>query len=144
MKLRNMFLCDAASSNPDNTFSVLRGGINTITLPAQQPPAEGGQVAAKPIIKISLVATIELEITEMGRLHNLELALLDADGKRVLPDLRANFQQPVSQKKGTHNIVLNMFINFNNAGTYGFYINVDGNELGYHPLYVDILDVKKG
>jgi len=144
MKLRNMFLCDAASINPDNTFSVLRGGISAINLPLQNTTGGNNAEVMAPLVKLALIATIELEITEMGKLHNLELALLDGDGKRVLPDLRSNFQPPMSQKKGHHNVMLDMFLSFKRAGTYGFYINVDGNELGYHPLYVNFVEMKKG
>jgi len=139
MKLRNMFLCDAASSHPDNTFSALRGGIDTLNIPC--PTVDTINI---PPVNIALVATIELEITEMGRLHNLEVAFLDFDGRRIIPDLRAHFQTPVSQKKGRHNVILNISIPFKKPGTYGIYLNVDGHELGYHPVQVNNVEIKKG
>ncbi len=134
MKLRNMFLCDAASYHPDNTFSVLRGGVSNINIPFKNIDLSKPQTI--PPIKLALVATIDLEITEMGRLHSLELAILDADGQRIIPDLKSNFQPAASPKKGRHNIVLNMLMQFRKAGDYGIYLNVDSNELGYHPFSV--------
>jgi len=79
MIVKNMFLCEAAMINPDNTFSVFRGGINIFNL---KVPKDAVQF---PPVKMSFVATLELEITEMGRLHNLELVLMDMDGRRILP-----------------------------------------------------------
>lgn len=132
MNLKNLFLCDAASINPDNTFSVLRGGINSINIPFKKI----AEKAKRPPIRIALVATLELEMTEMGRLHNLELSLLDIDGKKILPDIRSHFQAPVSSKKGFYNIILECFFDFKTPGEYAFYINVDGHELGSHSVYV--------
>lgn len=132
MILKNLFLCDAASPNPDNTFSVLRGGINTfnISIPKDSNPLK------LPPLKLALVGTVELEITEMGRLHNLEVTLMDGDGRRVIPELRLNFQPPASQRKGYHNIILSLFTPFKAAGDYSFYVNVDGHELGTLPFSV--------
>lgn len=132
MILRNMFLCDAAVMNPDNTFSVLRGGINifNLTIPKDINPSQ------LPAIKMAFVATLELEVTEMGRLHNLELVLMDMDGRRILPELRSNFQSPVSQRKGYHNILLDIFFPIKAPGEYSFYVNVDGHELGSLPFHV--------
>lgn len=131
MILKNMFLCDAASPNPDNTFSVLRGGINRFNIDIPTDPAQGMVP-----IKAALVATIELEVTEMGRLHNLELSCLDMDGNRIIPELRTNFQPPISARPGYHNIILDMLIPIKKLGEYSFRINVDGHELGDLPFYV--------
>jgi len=132
MILKNMFLCDAAVMNPDNTYSVLRGGINVfnLTIPNNANPSQ------LPVIKMAFVATLELEVTEMGRLHHLELVLMDMDGHRILPELRSNFQSPVSQRKGYHNILLDIFFPIKTSGEYSFYVNVDGHELGSLPFHV--------
>ena len=132
MIVKNMFFCEAAMINPDNTFSVFRGGINVfnLTVPKDADPAQF------PPVKMSFVATLELEVTEMGRLHNLELVLMDMDGRRILPDLKSNFQPPVRQKKGYHNIFLNIIAPFKSSGEYCFYINVDGHELGSLPFSI--------
>ncbi len=122
-----MFLCDAATAHPDNTFSVLRGGINRFTL--SKIKDSKGTIKNLPMTG-ALIATLELERTEMGKLHNVEIAFLNADGKRILPDIRANFQSPMSQRKSYHNIILNMSLDIKEAGEYCFYINVDGHELG--------------
>lgn len=132
MNLKNIFLCDAATANPDNTFSVLRGGIGMFNIPIQQ----GVDLSQLPPLHVALVATIELEVTEMGRLHNVEVVFMDIDGHRVLPEIRANFQTPVSPKKGWFNFILNTSLKVPKAGEYCFYINVDGHELGSQPLSV--------
>jgi hypothetical protein len=139
MKLRSLFLCDAASMHPDNTFSILRGGIDNfnIAIPEGQP------LSQLPPTNFALIGIIELEVTEMGRLHNLEVALMDADGSRVIPELRLNFQPPVKTSKGRHNILLNISQKFNKPGAYCFYINVDGHELGDFPFQVNFQGVKK-
>lgn len=125
MRLKNMFLCDAASLHPDNTFSVLRGGIDRFSLPNISLPA-----------KLALVATIELDISERGRLHQAELSLLDIDGNRVLPPVLVNFQSPAGNAKHKHNIIGDLIIKFPQFGEYCFYVNVDGQELGTHNIYV--------
>lgn len=132
MKLKNIFLCDAATANPDNTFSVLRGGINILNIPI--PP--GGDLSQLLPRHVALVATIELEVTEMGRLHNVELVFMDNDGKRVLPEIRANFQTPMSSQKGYFNLIVDTLLKIPRAGQYCFYINVDGHELGTQPLSI--------
>jgi len=125
MRLKNMFLCDAATLHPDNTFSVLRGGIDRFTVPNLDLP-----------LKIALVATIELDISERGRLHQAELSLLDMDGGKIIPPLQINFQPPAGNTKHKHNIIGDLMIRFNKFGEYCFYVNVDGQELGTHNLYV--------
>lgn len=140
MRLRSIFLCDAATANPDNTFSVLRGGIDNLNIAI---PA-GKSLKQLPPTKLALVATIELEITEMGRLHNLELSLMDADGNRVMPELRMNFQPPQSNRKGKHNLILDLMIKFEKPGDYSFYINVDSHELGDFPFQVNFRDILQG
>ena len=127
MILKNMFLSEAAVLNPDNTFSVLKGGANifNLTVPANVP------ISSLPPIKMALISTIELEVTEMGRLHNVEVVLMDGDGKRIIPELRAHFQPPVSPRKGFHNLFLDLFVSFPKPGDYCYCINVNGYELGH-------------
>ncbi|MDE2027341.1 MAG: hypothetical protein KGK03_00970 [Candidatus Omnitrophica bacterium] len=132
MKLKNIFLCDAATANPDNTFSVLRGGISALNLSIPS----GGDVSQLPPCQVTLVATIELEVTEMGRAHQVELHLLDIDGKKVIPEVRGNFQTPVSPRRGYFNLILNTLLKIVKPGEYCFYVNVDGHELGTQPLTV--------
>ena len=125
MRLKNIILCDAATAHPDNTFSVLRGGIDRFAIPNLGTS-----------VKLSLIATIELDISERGRLHNAELSLLDMDGARVLPPLAFNFQVPPGNIKHKHNLICDLMIKFHKFGEHCFYINVDGQELGTHSLYV--------
>jgi len=137
MKLKNIFLCEAATANPDNTFSVLRGGLNIFNIPLQP----GVNLSQLPPLHIALVATLELEVTEMGRLHNVELVFMDIDGHRVLPEIRLNFQTPMSPKKGGFNLIANTLLKIPKAGEYCFYINVDGHELGTQQLIVNYLQL---
>ena len=137
MKLRSLFLCDAASAHPDNTFSVLRGGIDQfmVAIPSGKTPKD------VPPSKMALVATIDLEIEEMGQRHHLDLFLMDADGKRVIPELKRDFQLPQSREKGKHNMILDMLIQFPHPGDYSFYVKVNGRELGDFPFKVHFRDV---
>lgn len=125
MRLKNILLCDAATVHPDNTFSLLRGGVDRFTIPNLNSS-----------VKLALIATIELDISERGRLHNAELSLLDMDGARVLPPLAFHFQVPPGNTKHKHNLVCDLVIKFNKFGEHCFYVNVDGQELGTHSVYV--------
>ena len=131
MILKNMFLSEAAILNPDNTFSVLKGGANifNLTVPQDVP------VSNLPI-RMALLSTLELEVTEMGRLHNAEVILMDADGRRIIPEIRNHFQPAISSQKGYHNLLIDLVVSFPRAGVYCFYINVDGHELGALPFTV--------
>ena len=121
-----MFLSDAATANPDNTFSVLRGGIYGATIPV--PP--GAPPEKIPPIKLALVTTIEVEVTETGKQHDLEVLLMDSDGRRIVPELKARFQTSPSPRPVFQNIMLDFFIRFPKPGDYAFYVNVGGHELG--------------
>ncbi len=132
MRLKNMFLCDAASANPDNTFSVLRGGISTLNFPI--PP--NGDISKFPPFQLTLVATIELDPSEMGRPHQVDIIFMDMDGQRVLPDLHTQFQTPLSPYKGYFNLIMNSMLKVIKPGEYSFSVNVGGIELGTQSLNV--------
>ena len=138
MHVKSLFLADAAMIQPDNTFSVLRGGIDTFNIAIP----EGIPLSEQPPTKMSLIAIVELDLTEMGRLHSLELSLMDADGQRIIPEIRNNFQTQSKQGKGYHNILLELLIKFNKPGRYSFYVNVDRHELGTFPFQVNFSTVK--
>jgi len=57
-------------------------------------------------------------------------------GAGYSPELRSNFQPPLSQRKGYHNIFLDIIVPFKTPGEYCFYINVDGHELGSLPFSI--------
>jgi hypothetical protein len=61
---------------------------------------------------------------------------MDIDGKKVIPEVRASFQTPLSPRKGYFNLILNTHLKITNPGEYCFYVNVDGHELGSQPLTV--------
>lgn len=126
MILKNMFLADAATPNADNTFSALRGGIYAANLPIP----EGMTINQAPHLKLALVATIEVEVTETGKPHSLEVVLMDMDGHRIIPEIRDRFEPRISPHPAFHNIILDLFIKFPKSGDYAFYVNVDGHELG--------------
>ncbi len=125
MRLKNIFLCDAVTANQDNTFSVLRGGVDRFSMSNINEP-----------IKLALIATIELDVSERGRLHTAELSLLDIDGQKILPPLQLHFQAPAGNTKYKHNLICDLLVRFKKFGECCFYINVDGQELGSHSLYV--------
>ncbi len=131
MILKNLFLCEAATIAPDGTFSVLRGGVNVFNFTIPQNTTTENL----PPIKITLIATVELEMTEMGKSHSLEIVLMDIDGKKILPELKSNFQAPISQKKGYHNILFDLLIPIKISGEYCFYVDVDNRELGSYSFF---------
>jgi len=139
MNLKNIFICKSATLNPDKTFNILNGGINKLIVSFPK----GADMSKIPPVNFALVGTIELEVTEMGKLHNLELSLMDQDGKRILPELRSNFQPSTSNKKGYHNILLEISTKFPSPGDYIFYINVDTLELGSHSFSVEYNQIEK-
>jgi hypothetical protein len=125
MRLKNFFLCEAATRHPDNTFSALRGGLDSLSF-----------ASLDQAVRISLIATIEMDISERGKVHQAEMTLLDMDGKDILPPLRMNFQSTTGNTRQRYNVIGEILIKFPSFGEYYFYINVDGHELGSQSIAV--------
>lgn len=121
MEVKSIFLCDSATSHPDGTFSLLRGGIDNWNM--QAFPTQ---------IRFSFVVILELVSTEVGRTHIAELDIIDADGNRLLPQAKIPFSIPirVNVTRYKWNLVGdNMIIPVAKTGKYSLQIGVDGHNL---------------
>ena len=121
MEVKSILLCDSATPHPDNTFSLLRGGIdnwNVQVFPTQ--------------IRLSFVVILELLSTEVGRTHIAELDIIDADGNRLLPQAKIPFSIPIKVNVTRYKWNLvggNMIIPIPRAGKYSLHVSVDGHDL---------------
>jgi hypothetical protein len=131
MRALMAFLADVALAHPDGKVYVLGGGVEILLadqIPHVQPT-------------LALVLKIEFLPVECGRLRNIEIHALDADGNpfapaaalQVTPERNPQFPQlPVSVQ-----LVLNLHgIVFNNYGSRQFSILVDGNEIASVPVHI--------
>lgn len=126
MHLTTIFLCDSAAMHPDKTFSILRGGIDRFIY----DPAKGGT------LQMTLVSIIRLETTETGRQHTGKISIIDMDGKPLIQQMTIIFNTPPGPRPVNQNILAKLIVPNPKAGDYGIYINVDGLELGHHPLKI--------
>ena len=110
MKAR-LLLAEAATAHPDGTISMLRAGITNVW----------GERAPVPL-QASLVTRIEADAGDVGK-HGVEIFLIDADGKEVMPKLSGEFE--VARGGGHNNIILNFQVQFPALGMFQFVIRVD-------------------
>ena len=110
MKAR-LLLAEAATAHPDGTISMLRAGITNVW----------GEKAPVPL-QASLVTRIEADPGDVGK-HAVEIFLIDADGKEVMPKLSGEFE--VARGGGHNNIILNFQVQFPALGMFQFVIRVD-------------------
>jgi len=116
-----LILSDAASSHPDGTFSLLRGGISEINVPKNRPAAFKG----------ALVARITASAAEAG-VHEVKVRCINQDGGSIIPDVTAQFNVP--DNGGVVHIVMEMAILFPSLGKYEFSIAVDKHEMDTWPI----------
>jgi hypothetical protein len=81
MDLNFAFFADSAVVPPDGKLYVLGGGFSTLSM-AQLP----GRVA------FAVVAGFRFEAADLGQAHQVELRLLDAQGKLVIAPANLQFQ----------------------------------------------------
>ncbi len=86
MELDAALICDAASVR-ENLLFVLGGGITRYW--REDLPAD---------IQVSLALVLKVHPTEMGRPHELDVILMDADGTR-LNELKVGFQVDVTAER---------------------------------------------
>lgn len=110
MKAR-LLLAEAATAHPDGTISMLRAGITNVW--GDKPPVA---------LQASLVTRIEADPGDVGK-HAVEIFLIDADGKEVMPKLSGEFE--VARGGGHNNIILNFQVQFPSLGLFQFVIRVD-------------------
>ena len=110
MKAR-LLLAEAATAHPDGTISMLRAGITNVW----------GEKAPVPL-QASLVTRIEADAGDFGK-HGVEIFLMDADGKEVMPKLSGEFE--VARGGGHNNIILNFQVQFPALALFQFVIRID-------------------
>ena len=111
-----VILADAATTHPDGTFSLLRGGITNVHVPPDKPIVFRG----------ALVARIVGRPGEDGP-HNFKIVCIDEDGRSVSPDFTGTFEVP--RGGGAINLALNMQLTLPKFGRYTFSVMVDRNQL---------------
>ena len=111
MKVK-LIVAESAASHPDNTFSLLRGGVNQLT--SDRFPA---------VFDGALVVRIIGDPSESGT-HSLRCVLVDQDGGE-LSRLEAGFQIP--QGGGNSALIVRTSQEFPRPGIYSFRVAVDGH-----------------
>jgi hypothetical protein len=106
-----LLLAEAATAHPDGTISMLRAGITNVW--GDKPPVP---------LQASLVTRIEADPGDYGK-HAVEIFLIDADGKEVMPKLSGEFE--VARGGGHNNIILNFQVQFPALGLFQFVVRVD-------------------
>ncbi len=107
-----LIVADAARTHPDGTFSLLRGGITSVTTEETKPA----------VLKASVVARITLEPGEGGP-HAFKIAIVNEDGASVAPDFTGSFE--AASKGGNVNLVMDLQLIFPKPGRYAFNLFVD-------------------
>ncbi len=111
-----IILSDAARTHPDGTFSLLRGGIDRVTMPRGRPLEFRG----------SFFAQISGTLGEGGE-HEFCLQVLDQDGHPVAPEVRDKFVAP--REGGAGNIAVDFSLFLPGYGQYVFVLTVDRQRL---------------
>ena len=111
-----IYLSDCARQHPDGTVSLLRGGIDRIHTPRNQPINFHG----------SFVARMAGSLGEAG-MHDFKLRLLMEDGQTVVPDITGRFEIP--QGGGAATAVVDFALILPSYGRYSLVLIVDNHEL---------------
>ncbi len=115
-------LAESATSHPDGTFSLLRGGITHVW--AENPPYG---------FRGSLVVRIEADLADKGQ-HRFDLRCMSQDGVEVMPTIQGQFDVP--QGGGFHNLVMGLGTAFPEPGQYVFVVRVDEVEQDRWTMHV--------
>jgi hypothetical protein len=125
------FRADAAEAEPGRKFYVLGGGIDVIA--GQQTPLVHPHM--------SLLMRFLVHPTELGRPHQLEIRLVDADGHE-LAKLEGALEADGQAQPGRHvavNVVINMAnTRFESGGDYSVDILMNNQHQKSIPLRVQI------
>ena len=111
-----IIVADAARVHSDNTFSMLRGGIDRVYAPRTKPIHFRG----------SFLTRISGALSEAGP-HDFQLRLMNEDGQSIAPDINGQFTVPEGGGSaiaaGDFGLVLPAY------GRYTFALRVDRQEL---------------
>ena len=126
MQVDFAFVCDYADAS--NKLNALGIGFDTIIMPA---------VPAKHQT-FFLVMQLRANVVESGE-KNLEIHLIDEDGKAIIPALKGRFNipQPPAGTESTGRIATRFDnVEFPKYGAYSLHVVVDGHEMVRIPLRV--------
>jgi hypothetical protein len=132
MDMAFAFLADHAAVPPDGKLYVLGGGINTLGLPAIP-----GRVA------FDVVGGFRFTTADSHSVHTVELRLLDADGKLVMPTATLKFQAaqaiPPDQGEVLISTVTHMAPMFGDPGSYRAEYWTEGRLLAWVGVTVSVV-----
>lgn len=111
-----IILADAVIGHPDNTFSLLRGGITELNVLEGKPLVFAG----------ALLVRVSASAAESGP-HEIKVRCLTEDGATVIPDLMSSFNVP--ERGGFANLVMQLQVRLPKPGRYEFSVSVDKHEL---------------
>lgn len=120
----NMIMADHASAHPDGTISMLRAGINTISI--KQP---------RTVFRGYLVVRLVGGPDDAGA-HDVDIRCVGADGKPVVPVVAGAI--PIPPGGGTANVVMEVNVAFQGLERVEWKLQVDGALLDV--LQVDVVD----
>lgn len=130
MELSFAFFADSAVALPDGKFYCLGGGYSLITL--AQIPSQANVV---------VVAGFRFGATDAGRTHNVEMRLVDADGRLVLSPATMQFQSagtpPPRDREVAVQTVTTLAPMFGEPGAYRVEFWSEGRPLGAVRLSVE-------
>lgn len=116
-----LILADAATTHPDGTFSLLRGGISLVNIPRNAPIAYRG----------ALTARIVAGPSEQGA-HTFRIICADPDGGLVGQAMTGDFTIP--PEGGVGCFVVQIQLIFPRFTKYQFSLSVDSHELDTWPF----------
>jgi hypothetical protein len=130
MELNFAFFADSAVVPPDGKLYVLGGGFSALSM-AQLP----GRVA------FAVVAGFRFGAADVGQAHQVELRLLDAQGKLVIAPASLQFQSAGAKLGPGQEVSISTVTvlqpMFGEPGTYTVEFWTGGNRLGTVSLHVD-------
>jgi len=131
MDMAFAFLADHATVPPDGKLYVLGGGVNMLGIP--EIPGRAG---------FDVVGGFRFSPADSGAVHAVELRLVDADGKLVLPPATLRFQAaapiPPEQEEVLVSTVTHLAPMFGDPGRYRVEYWSDGRLLAWVGLTVTV------
>ena len=118
-----LILADAARIYPDNTFSLLGGGITSVNVPGNAPI----------LFKGALLVRVTGTPSEAGT-HEMRIVCLDADGGQTGQEITRSFE--IAPKGGSVQVVVDMNMIMPRHGTYEFAVTLDGRRTVRAPLEI--------
>lgn len=116
-----LILADAARVHPDNTFSLLRGGITVVNVRRNAPI----------VFKGALLVRVAGTPSEAGT-HEVRIVCIGEDGGQIGQEIADSFE--IHAEGGSVQVVLDMDITLPRHGRYEFAVTVDGDRTVRWPL----------